>query len=143
MNVSLPLVYEYITYKLTRNALFRAVFWILNQVKALAMGRPNCAQLACIYMACCEMRNTAVALVTPSVITCGYRDNLYFFIRKCTLITALQAFHYTLRNYYSTPLQFEVMGATLQALDTYTHACEGPLASLQAGLCTDSFTAVA
>ena len=87
MNVPLPLIYEYITCELTRNGLFRVGSWILHQVKGLPMARPNPAQLVCIYMACCEMKNTAVALFTPSVIACRYPDNLSFFARKCTLIS--------------------------------------------------------
>ena len=123
VNVSLPLVYEYITYELTRNALFRVGSWIVNQVRGLPMGGPNSAQVACIYMPCCEMKNTAVALFTPSAIACRYGDNLFLFACKCTLITALPAFHYTLRNYYSMPIQFEQMDATLQALEVsvYVH----------------------
>ena len=117
VNVPLPLVYEYITYELTRNRLFRVSFWTLNHVKGLPIGGPNYARLVGIYVACCGMKNTAVALFTPSVIACRYRDSLYFFARKCTLITALPAFQDTLRNYYSMPIQFEQMGATLQALE--------------------------
>ena len=81
------------------------------------MGGPNSAQLACIYMAGCEMKNTAVALFTPLVIACRYRDNLYFFARKCTHIAALLAFQSSVRKYYHMPIQFEQLGATLQALE--------------------------
>ena len=129
MNVPLPLVHEYITYELTRNGLFKVGSWILNQVKGLPMGEPNSAQLACIYMACCEMKNTAVALFTPSVTACRYRDNLYFFDRKCTLIAALPAFQDTLRNYYNMSIQFEQMGATLQALEV--SVCVHPKQDIQ------------
>ena len=73
---------KYITYELSRNGLVRGGSLILNQVKRLPMGGQNSAQLACIYMACCEMNNTAVALFRASVIACRYRNNLYFFARK-------------------------------------------------------------
>ena len=39
VNVPLPSVYEYITYQLTRNGLFRVGSCILNQVKRVPMGR--------------------------------------------------------------------------------------------------------
>ena len=81
------------------------------------MGGPNSTLLACIYMACCEMKNIAVALPTPSVIACRYHDDLYFFARKCTPIAALPAFQDTLGDYYNMPIHFERMGATLQALE--------------------------
>ena len=117
VNVPLPLVYEYITYELTRNGLFRVGSWILSQVKRLPMGGPNSAQLACIYMACCEVKNTAVAPFPPLAIACRYRDILHFFARRCTLIAALPAFRDTLREYYNVPIQFEHMVATLQGLE--------------------------
>ena len=117
MNFPLPWVYEYTTYELTRNGLFRVGSWILNQVQGLPMGGPNSAQLACIYLACCEMKNSAVALFTPSVISCRYRDTLFSFACKCTLIAALPAFQDILGKYYNMPIQFEQIGATLQALE--------------------------
>ena len=78
-NTPLHLVLDYIDCELPRNGLFRVGAWVLDQNQGLLMGGPNSAQLACIYMAVRETKNTAVAPFTPHILACRYGDNIYLF----------------------------------------------------------------
>ena len=99
VNIPLHLVLDYIDYEPSRNGLFRVGAWVLNQVQGLPMGGPDSAQLACIYMAVRETKNTAVALFTPNILACHYRDNIYVFGRKSLLLQRLPEFQHTLASY--------------------------------------------
>ena len=81
------------------------------------MGGPNSAQLACIYMAVRETKNTAVALFTPHTLVCRYRDNIYLFGRKALLLQRLPEFQHALASIYCMPVQFEQMGSCIHVLE--------------------------
>ena len=117
VNIPLHLVLDYIDYELSRNGLFAVGAWVLNQVLGLPMGGPNSAQLACIYMAVRETKNTAVALFTPHILACRHRDNIYLFGRKLPLPHRLPEFQHTLASYYCMPVQFEQMGSCIHVLE--------------------------
>ena len=117
VNIPLHLVLDYFDYELSRNGLFRAAAWVLNWVRGLPMGGPNSAQLACIYMAVRETKTTAVALFTPHILACRYRDNIYLFGRKSLLLHRLPEFQHALASYYCMPVQFEQMGSCIHVLE--------------------------
>ena len=79
---------DYIDYELSRNGLLRVGAWILNQVPSLPTAVPNYTQLACIYMAVRETKNTADALFTPHILACRYRNKNFFVLLKVTVAPA-------------------------------------------------------
>ena len=94
VDIPLHLVLDYIDYELSRNGLFSVGAWVLNQVWGLPMGGVTSAQLACIYIAVRETKNTAVAFFTPQILACRYRNNIYSFGRESLLLQRLPEFQH-------------------------------------------------
>ena len=117
MNAPLHLLLDYIDYELSRNGLVHVGAWIPIQVQGLPIGGPNSAELACIYMAVRESKNTAVVLFTPHILACRYRDNIYLFGQKSLLLQRLPEFQHTLASINGMPVQFEQMGSCIHVLE--------------------------
>ena len=62
-------------------------------------------------------KNTAVALFTPHILACRYRDNIYLFGQKSVLFQRLPEFQHTLASIYCMPVQFEQMGSCIHVLE--------------------------
>ena len=73
----------------------------------MPMGGPSSAQLACISRAVRETKNTAVAIITPHIFACCYRDNIYFSCRRSLLLQRLPDLQHTLASIFGMPVQFE------------------------------------
>ena len=80
-------------------------------------GGLNSAQLACIYMAFWETKNTAVALFIPHTLACRYRDNIFLFGRKSLLLQRLPELQHPLALIYCMPVQFEQIGSCIYVLE--------------------------
>ena len=116
-NVSITLVLDFISYKNVQNSFARAGSWIVQQVGGLPMGGPLSAQLACLYLTSCELKNIHTSMFSFKILAKSYRDNLYLFRRRDYVSLCVNALTNSLQQLYSMPLQFEQQGDTNQMLE--------------------------
>ena len=116
-NVSIALVLDFISYEIFQNSFARADPWIIQQVGGLPMGGPLSAQLACLYLTSCELKNIRTSPFSFKILSKCYRDNLYFFWRGDHVSSFVNTLTSGLQQLYTMLLQFEQQGDTIQVLE--------------------------
>ena len=108
---------DFISYEILQNSFARASSWIVQQVGGLPLQGPLSAQLACLYLTSCDLKNIHTSLFSFKILAKRYRDNLYLFERRDHVSSCVNTLTTSLQQLYSMPLQFEQQDDTIQELD--------------------------
>ena len=81
------------------------------------MGGPLSAELACLYLTSCELKNIHASLFSFKILAKRFRDNLYLFGKRDHVSLGVNTVTNSLQQLYSMPLQFEQQGDTIQVLE--------------------------